>query len=226
MAYKVFTNGSVLQASEINENLMRQAVATFTNAAARTAAIASPVEGQFTYLADTDRLQFWNGSAWVSPFGSTLLASATITSTASFSVNDVFTSEFDNYQIVFNGNSGSGVGIHCRVRSAGTDVSTGYSSVEGLLVGSFAPQDRTVNTATTMPLVTKNAFGDKFCNATIYSPFLSQPTRLSSYGGNDAACVSFCAGDLQNSNSYTGITILSSNGTNFTGRLQIYGLRK
>ena len=65
MAYKVFTNGSVLNASEINENLMRQSVAVFSNASARTAAIISPVEGQMTYLEDTDQIDVWSGSAWV-----------------------------------------------------------------------------------------------------------------------------------------------------------------
>jgi hypothetical protein len=65
VAYKVFTNGSVLNASEINENLMQQSVATFSNAAARTAAITSPVEGQTTYLLDVDRYESYSGSAWV-----------------------------------------------------------------------------------------------------------------------------------------------------------------
>ena len=65
MAYKVFTNGSVLNASELNENLMQQAVATFSNSAARTAAITSPVEGQLTYLLDSDRYESWSGSAWI-----------------------------------------------------------------------------------------------------------------------------------------------------------------
>jgi hypothetical protein len=65
VAYKVFTNGSTLQASELNENLMQQAVATFSNAAARTAAITSPVEGQLTYLLDVDRYESWSGSAWI-----------------------------------------------------------------------------------------------------------------------------------------------------------------
>jgi hypothetical protein len=65
VAYKVFTNGSTLQASELNDNLMQQAVATFSNAAARTAAITSPVEGQLTYLEDSDRYDSWSGSSWL-----------------------------------------------------------------------------------------------------------------------------------------------------------------
>jgi hypothetical protein len=65
VAYKVFTNGSVLNASEINDNLMNQSVIVFSNAAARTAAITSPVEGQITWLEDVDRYETYSGSAWV-----------------------------------------------------------------------------------------------------------------------------------------------------------------
>ena len=72
MAYKVFTNGSVLNASEVNDNLMNQAVITFTNSTARASAITSPVEGMVTYLADTDTYQFWNGTAWTNLVSSTV----------------------------------------------------------------------------------------------------------------------------------------------------------
>jgi hypothetical protein len=65
VAYKVFTNGSTLQASEVNENLMQQVTATFSNAAARAAAITAPVEGQVTYLEDSNSYQYWNSSSWV-----------------------------------------------------------------------------------------------------------------------------------------------------------------
>jgi hypothetical protein len=65
VAYKVFTNGSVLNASEINENLMRQSVMVFSNAAARTAAITSPVEGMLTWLEDVNRYESYSGTAWV-----------------------------------------------------------------------------------------------------------------------------------------------------------------
>jgi len=66
MAYKVFTNGSVLNASEINENLMRQSVMVFSNSTARAAALTSPVAGMVTYLEDTAAYQSYDGTAWVS----------------------------------------------------------------------------------------------------------------------------------------------------------------
>ena len=64
MTYKVFANGNPLQASEINLNLMQQAIAVFTDAAAREAAIAVPVNGQFAYLTGTSNLTKYTGAAW------------------------------------------------------------------------------------------------------------------------------------------------------------------
>ena len=64
MAYKVFANGNPLLASEINDNLMQQVIAVFTNATARDATLTSPVEGQFVYLSDTGVLTYYDGSAW------------------------------------------------------------------------------------------------------------------------------------------------------------------
>ena len=65
VAYKVFTNGSVLNASEINEFLMNQSVITFSNSTARGSAITTPVEGMITYLEDTQTYESWDGAAWV-----------------------------------------------------------------------------------------------------------------------------------------------------------------
>ena len=64
MTYKVFANGNPLQASEINQNLMQQAVAVFTDASARDAAISVPVNGQYAHLTGTTKLTRYTGAAW------------------------------------------------------------------------------------------------------------------------------------------------------------------
>jgi hypothetical protein len=64
MTYKIFANGNPLQASELNLNLMQQAIAVFTDATAREAAIAVPVNGQFAYLTGTSNLTKYTGAAW------------------------------------------------------------------------------------------------------------------------------------------------------------------
>jgi hypothetical protein len=66
MAYKDFTNGSVLPASDVNTYLMDQMVMTFANSTARTTAITTPVAGMITYLADTDTFEYWDGTEYKS----------------------------------------------------------------------------------------------------------------------------------------------------------------
>ena len=57
MPRKIFVAGEILTASDVNTNLMDQAVMVFDDAAARTTAIPSPVEGMVTYLKDTDAVE-------------------------------------------------------------------------------------------------------------------------------------------------------------------------
>jgi hypothetical protein len=66
MPRKVFTAGEVLAASDVNSFLMDQTIMTFAGTAARGSAIGTATEGMYTHLNDTDDLQYWNGSAWVS----------------------------------------------------------------------------------------------------------------------------------------------------------------
>jgi hypothetical protein len=68
LGFKTFTTGEVLTAADTNGYLM-QGVLVFANAAARTAAITAPEEGQTSYLKDTDVIQVYSGSAWVTKSG-------------------------------------------------------------------------------------------------------------------------------------------------------------
>ena len=96
MPRKVFVANEILTAGDVNTNLMDQAVMTFADAAARTAALGSPSEGMVTYLEDTDSLELYT-TVWgpVSPAitpsdlpaGSVLqVVSTTLTSVFSASV--------------------------------------------------------------------------------------------------------------------------------------------
>ena len=69
MPFRIFAAGEVLSAANVNDYLAEQAIATFAGTAARSSAIASPSEGQFAYLQDTDQLSYYTGSAWVNAPG-------------------------------------------------------------------------------------------------------------------------------------------------------------
>lgn len=63
--FLTFADGQVLTAAQVNGYLMKQAVMYFATAAARSSAITSPEEGMVTYRADSDVLEFYNGTTWI-----------------------------------------------------------------------------------------------------------------------------------------------------------------
>jgi hypothetical protein len=85
MPRKVFTAGEILTAADVNTNLMDQAVMVFDDAAARTTAIPSPIEGMVTYLKDTDSLDKYDGSNFVPVDTGGLVAVKSATKTDTFS---------------------------------------------------------------------------------------------------------------------------------------------
>lgn len=65
--YKLFQTGSVLTAADVNTYLNEQSVMRFANSAARTSALSSVLaEGMVSYLQDTNAVEVYDGSNWVS----------------------------------------------------------------------------------------------------------------------------------------------------------------
>lgn len=64
--FKLFANGEVLNASDVNTYLQQQTVMVFASAAARTTALSGVLaEGMCSYLQDDNTVYVYNGSAWV-----------------------------------------------------------------------------------------------------------------------------------------------------------------
>jgi hypothetical protein len=80
LGFKTFTTGEVLTAADTNGYLM-QGVLVFASSAARASAITSPQEGQYSFLKDTDSLEFYNGTAWTgAPVGDITAVNTAVTS--------------------------------------------------------------------------------------------------------------------------------------------------
>ncbi|CAB4134909.1 hypothetical protein UFOVP1226_15 [uncultured Caudovirales phage] len=113
---KLFTAYSKLTAAQVNGYLMDQSIMRFANATARDAAFGGAgeptlAEGMTCYLDDTNVLQSYTGSAWVSVASSSTVADVSSglvyvkqqsfsgSGTAQFT--NCFNSSYDNYRIVF-----------------------------------------------------------------------------------------------------------------------------
>jgi hypothetical protein len=65
--YHLFNTGDVLTAAQVQYNLQNQTIMYFASSAARTAALSGVVvEGMFSYLADTNSTEYYDGAAWQS----------------------------------------------------------------------------------------------------------------------------------------------------------------
>lgn len=62
--FKDFQAGEVLTAVDVDTYLMQQTIMVFAGTAARGSAIGTPSEGMFTWLKDTDALEYYNGTSW------------------------------------------------------------------------------------------------------------------------------------------------------------------
>jgi hypothetical protein len=236
VAYKVFTNGSVLQASEINDNLMRQSVMVFSNAAARSAALTVPLEGMITWLEDVNAHQYYNGSAWVAlttPTGISLVHTSTYTGQTSITINNVFSSTYDNYliQMTHTQNTSNSDSVFT-LANGGTPAASnwGFQSLRMYAAGLTSFTGTATNTGASSPAISVGAGQIQNISIELFSPFKTQQTACfinqmnaaSGFGGNDSTMQK---ARLANSTSYEGFRFNTTAGT-ITGEISIYGYRK
>jgi hypothetical protein len=198
---------------------MQQSVAVFTNAAARTAAITSPVEGQLTYLEDTNLYGYWNGSSWVSPFGTTLLANQSFTSSNAITVNNVFSSQFDSYRILMSTTAGGGYRPTIQFSVGGSLTTSNYNWQR---LESFGA-------ATTSTGATSQSSGElgRLDSTGFLDLIVNNPAKTSATYGlaktfDTALVLDVNAFNQTSSTAFDGFTIL---GSSSTGTIQVYGFR-
>jgi hypothetical protein len=230
VAYKVFTNGSVLNASEINDNLMNQSVMVFSNSTARSAALTAPVEGMLTWLEDVNRYENYNGSDWVelgqTP-GLVHINTTSFSAVAAQSVNDVFSASYDHYKIVYNITTATASNtLRLRLRVGGADETANLYTVGLYYVGAFASQaaaSTNNSTSTLFDFGGYNTTSGGFGVMEMSRPFNADTTRVSFSTVGQSFVTG--AGGLRNSTSYTGYSILANAG-NITGSVTTYGYKR
>ena len=226
---KTFTAGDVLIAGDVNNYLMDQTVMNFATVAARSSAIPVPSTGMVSYVGDTGgetptstipQMQAYTGAAWQSLSGATLLINATLTNTSALNIENVFTSEFENYAITYNitATSGAPNSLFNLRTSGGSTLSTGYSSNlmfagSGTVTGSLR--------ATTSWFSFAQSAGD-VSFIVISRPFIAAATNWMCTATQGAA-VGTEGGTNSSAVSYSSLAFLSAGGV--TGSIKIYGMR-
>lgn len=224
MPFKVFTNGVPLPASDLNDYLMEQSVATFADSAARAAQLVSPVEGQVTYLADTDVVELWNGSAWVGFGASQILLSTTTLTGASVTISSIPQTYRDLILIVRNFRPSADAVLRARVNGLSTNIYTGTGTTATGGGSTFwelgsAAQD---STATNFHFAIAEFYD--YANTTTQKNGLTRAitndstTPTSTTYRNEVL-------NLMSTSSISSITLLPSTGTFTSGTALLYGVK-
>jgi len=210
---------------------MNQAVITFSNSTARGSAIASPVEGMLTYLEDTQTYESWDGAAWVAFGGSaglTKISSTSFTAVSIVTIDNVFTSEFENYRILFYATAAGAPGFtFIKFRSGGvTNTSSNYidarlrmNSTGVLSAGEI------IKTATQSNVVVDNTAGSRIATIDLFGPQLAKETLgAGSFIGIGGSFMGWTYPGFNTSDQFDGFSINQETST-FTGKIDVYGYR-
>jgi hypothetical protein len=167
--------------------------------------------------------------SWATPSGGgsglTLIDEVSFTSSNAVNVNNVFSSTYENYRIVFVGINGTLATISIRLRLSGSDTTTGYEYVR-LYVSSGA-------VGTDVDVVGNDEFFSgtfDTTNKSLYSYDISSPnlaTQTSIWGGGGAVdfnTINLNYGSQTDSTQFTGFSLICA--VAITGKVSVYGYAK
>jgi hypothetical protein len=237
--YRTFTAGEVLTASNVQNYLQDQVVMTFGGSAARSSAIgtANFEEGMTSYLTDTDKLEVYNGTNWVSVAptstqGLTLINTTSFSAVSSFSLPaNTFTSTYDNYQLKVVFTPSTGNQINLRGRTSGTDNSTSNYNYVGIEASNAAAIGKFAALAQTSGYASYSETGsESTLDIYITSPNLAKSTLFSItantlLSSNAAGLVQFIKTNFSATTVFDSMSLIPSSGT-ITGTYYVYGFNK
>jgi hypothetical protein len=151
------------------------------------------------------------------------ITTGTFSAASSTSINNVFSSTYDDYKILIRYTSGAGA-MRMRMRVAGADNTTSnYDTRTVNFFSSTLAGESELNTS----IFQVGQGSNSAMSIDVYSPFLSEITGFTSqcfYNATDVNSLT-ASGALNLTTSFTGFSLLPSTGT-ITGRVSVYGYEK
>jgi hypothetical protein len=190
---------------------------------------SAPFVGQLIYETDTNGLEAYNGSAWVSQNSFQYITGASFTSATTISMAaGVFTSTYRTYQVVFQVTSGADCQISVRVNNAGTPRTGGnYFGYSARSAASGVTATAT-SAGTSLNLTAMSGTNGYYAQFSgyVFSPTITERTQMSfmGNGSNDSNSPAYftAGGEYNIAEATDGLTFLA--GAAVTGFYRVYGL--
>jgi len=227
-----FTAGQVLTAAQMTE--VNTGIPVFATSVERDAAFGGTgektlAEGQYAYLESTKQTQFYDGAAWQTIGGLSLIVPQTsVSAVAAITIDGCFTSAYTNYLIIANLTSSAGNNFFYRFRAGGVTTSTNYGNSTINQDGATIAGGRT--TAQTSGSVgALRAASENSIPMYIYSPQVAQWSKLYTSFLDTVTSTTFIRYDnlsvQTTTTQFDGITFFCSV-ANISGNYTVYGFNK
>jgi hypothetical protein len=229
-----YTAGEVLTAADLS--VTNSGIPVFATTVTRDAAFGGTgektlAEGQFAYIEATDTTQYYNGSAWTTlgASGLTLVTKTAFTSTATWVLDNIFSSTYDNYRIDINytaiTSTANYAGFQMRVGGVASTSGYNYAMSES---NSSGVANRYATSQTLMPVMNITSADAVIGSSTftVFKPNIAQVTSFTGqFIGYEVGLRGVgAAGYHSLATAYDGIQI--ANGSTASGTVYVYGLAK
>jgi hypothetical protein len=195
---------------------------------------STPYEGQLIYETDTNRILVYNASAWVmmvaadSPPGLELVKTQTIGSgVSSVTVNNAFSSSYDNYKIMVSGVDCTNDGdvISLQLTTSGTASTSTYAGNTFYVTtgGTAALTNAQISTYFEVSSVSNASTSSAVFD--VLQPFLAAYTKLQFGPSVDDSYFRLGGGIHKTATSYDGFKMSLVLGTMTGGTIRVYGYR-
>ena len=233
--YKLFATGDVLTAAQVNTYLNEQTVMVFANSAARTSALSGVLaEGMMSYLKDTDSVEKYDGSAWVSvapaaSSGMTLITRNAFTAQSAVTIDSIFSSTYTTYLFNYSifGSASSEVNMQMVYSGTVQTGSVAFSAYYGMdQAGNLRSGARSAQTSSS--LGNYQATSDDRCLGSVTFGNVGNSSQKPLWTGsvNQSVCwATVLAGFVSTAQTYTGVKLFATSGT-ISGYVEVYGLAK
>jgi hypothetical protein len=162
--------------------------------------------------------------------GMVLLNTTSFSAVASQSINDVFSTTYDNYRVVMNIAQTDAVGLNFRVRVGGSDLTSATYKWSRYFnnsnAGGYASSNDNAASSIDIPGGISNRGFFVFDIGNPFNAFHTHVQLRSNFINGDGHSFNFTnSGSVNNTTSYTGFTITAGSGT-FTGTISTFGVAK
>ena len=164
--------------------------------------------------------------------GMVLISTTSFTAQSTISIDNVFSTTFDNYLIKFNNCiASSNTWLSMRLRVAGADeTSANYHSQYLFAGGTSVAAARYASATSWVEVMRIDSTQQNLGDINIFTPFATRPTTASMVtvtGGATTSIdtLSYVRG-LNTATSYTGFTVLTGGAPTITGSVSVYGFNK